>query len=76
MRTSPAADTIEPAQPASESQDCLECRLIGTGALTALSGYFVYLTHTLPSTATVFHRRFNLSCSVGFALAAIARFLA
>ena len=57
-------------------QDCLECRLIGTGSLAALSVYFAYLTHTLPKGAGVTHRRFNICCSVGFAAASVARFFA
>lgn len=57
-------------------QDCLECRLIGTGALGALSVYFAVLTSSLPKSAGVTHRRFNITCSCGFAVASVLRFFA
>ena len=56
--------------------DCLECRLIGTGSMLALSGYFVFLTQQLPKTATLFQRRFNVAMSFAFAAAGVARFFA
>lgn len=65
--------TSTPQQP---HQDCLECRLIGTGALAALSVYFAYLTHTLPKGAGITHRRFNICCSIGFAAGSVARWFA
>ena len=65
--------TSAPQQP---HQDCLECRLIGTGALAALSVYFAYLTHTLPKGAGITHRRFNICCSIGFAAGSVARWFA
>ena len=30
-------------------EDCLECRMIGTGAMLGISGYFVYLSRGLKS---------------------------
>ena len=56
--------------------DCLECKLVGTGAMLGLSGYFAYLTNQLPANAGVGHRRFNIVMCVGFAAAGVMRFLA
>lgn len=54
--------------------DCLECRLIGTGAMVTFSGYFAYLAHVAPVAST--NRRFGIVCSIGFACAGIARWCA
>ena len=55
-----------------EFVDCLECRMIGTGAMLSFSGYFAYLAHGVKPTA-VHERRFSLLCSVGFAAAGAYR---
>ena len=59
---------VEGAPPA----DCLECRLIGTGAMLGISGYFAYLSRGLAS-ASATERRFSAFMSVGFALAGATR---
>ena len=56
--------------------DCLECRLIGTSAMLGLSGYFAFLTHQLPKSAGVGHRRFNVAMCITCAAAAVARAMA
>ena len=53
-------------------EDCLECRLIGTGAMLGISGYFVYLSRGLTS-STMGDRRFSAAMSVVFAMAGAAR---
>jgi hypothetical protein len=63
-----------PQQQHSEVHDCFECRMIGTGSMLAFSGYFVYLAHIAPVAST--NRRFSAVCSVCFAMAGVARFLA
>ena len=52
--------------------DCLECRMIGTGAMLGISGYFAYLSRRLASGA-VTERRFMTAMSVGFAIAGATR---
>ena len=55
-----------------EFVDCLECRMIGTGAMLGISGYFAYLSRGLAS-ASATERRFSAFMSVGFALAGATR---
>ena len=55
--------------------DCLQCRLIGTGAMFSVSAYFAYFA-TGSNAAWKSHRNFSACMSLGFALAGIARFLA
>ena len=54
--------------------DCLECRLIGTGSMLAISGYFAYLSRHAPALQT--QSRFTAALSVVFAAAGVARFFA
>ena len=54
--------------------DCLECRLIGTGSMLAISGYFAYLSRNAPALQT--QSRFTAALSVVFAAAGVARFFA
>lgn len=57
--------------------DCLECRLIGTGAMLSVSAYFAYFASGKSGNAAwTSHRKFSTACSVAFALAGLARFLA
>ena len=53
-------------------RDCLECRMIGTGAMLGISGYFAYLSRRLASGATT-ERRFMAAMSIGFAVAGATR---
>ena len=53
-------------------EDCLECRMIGTGAMLGISGYFVYLSRGLKS-STQGDRRFSAAMSVCFAMAGAYR---
>ena len=71
FRERPPRDADAPA-PA----DCLECRLIGTGAMLGISGYFVYLARVGSSTAGSSHQRFSAAMAMCFAGAAVARWLA
>ena len=61
-------DNLEPVG------DCLECRLIGTGAMLSFSAYFAYLTQS--GAAWTSHRKFSACMSIGFAAAGLFRFLA
>jgi len=55
-----------------EFVDCLECRMIGTGAMLGFSGYFAYLANGVKPKA-INERRFSLLCSAGFAVAGAYR---
>ena len=69
MAASDAAPTQRQPKP-----DCLECRLIGTGSMLAISGYFAYLSRNAPALQT--QSRFTAALSVVFAAAGVARFFA
>ena len=58
--------------PAAEVNDCLECKLVGSGAMFALSGYFVYLNHTATK-PNLSSPRLNLVMAACFAAAGVAR---
>ena len=60
------------ADDAADVHDCLECRMIGTGAMLGISGYFVYLSRGF-SSASVGEKRFSAFMSVCFAAAGAAR---
>ena len=68
-----AASDAAPAQ-RQPKPDCLECRLIGTGSMLAISGYFAYLSRNAPALQT--QSRFTAALSVVFAAAGVARFFA
>ena len=53
-------------------EDCLECKLVGSGSMFALSGYFVYLNHTATK-PNLSSPRLNLVMAACFAAAGIAR---
>jgi hypothetical protein len=59
-----------------EPEDCLECKVIGSGAMFSLSGYFVYLRSSRISSATAGIRSFNGAMSLAFAAAGVARLFA
>ena len=42
----------------------------------SLSGYFAFLTHQLPKSASMGHRRFNIGMGMCFAMAGVARWFA
>ena len=69
---SPVARSKDTAAP---PEDCLECKLIGSGTMLALSGYFVYLNNTAPKNSPI-SPRFNTFLAAGFAAAAVVRLLA
>ena len=71
MAASDAAPTQRQPKP-----DCLECRLIGTGSMLAISGYFAYLSQQKPTLPHPTHARFTAGLSVVFAAAGVARFFA
>ena len=54
--------------------DCLECRMIGSGAMFSISAYFAYLSRGL-QTASKNDRRFSAVMSVCFAVAGATRWL-
>ena len=56
-----------------EPTDCLECRMIGSGAMLCISGYFAYLSHSAMLKASTGERRFSAVMSVGFAIASATR---
>ena len=76
VRASPRRQTLSAHHMArtadGEVQDCLECRMIGTGAMLGISGYFAYLARGV-STAPTNDRRFTAAMSVVFATAAATR---
>ena len=53
-------------------EDCLECKLVGSGSMFALSGYFVYLNHTATK-PNLSSPRLNLVMAACFAAAGVAR---
>jgi len=56
-------------------EDCLECKLIGTGAMLSISGYFLYLARSAQfANAPSAVRSFNITMSVTFAFSALGRF--
>lgn len=61
-----------PGEEASPVEDCLECKLVGSGTMFALSGYFVYLnrTATKPNLSSP---RLNVVVAACFAAAGVAR---
>ena len=61
-----------PGEEASPVEDCLECKLVGSGTMFALSGYFVYLnrTATKPNLSSP---RLNVVMAACFAAAGVAR---
>lgn len=60
-----------------EPEDCMECKLIGSGAMFGLSGYFGYLARGAQFAGTTAGlRSFNAAMSVAFAAAGLARFFA
>ena len=65
---------LNPRPPDQEIEDCLECKLVGSGTMFALSGYFVYLnqTATKPNLSSP---RLNTILAVCFAAAGVARVL-
>jgi hypothetical protein len=65
----------ERKQDVEQAGDCLECRLIGTGAMLSVSAYFAYFA-TGANAAWTSHRKFSAAMSVCFALAGVARFVA
>ena len=54
-------------------EDCLECRLIGSGAMFSFSGLFLWQNRTFKPSHSQF--RFNALLSACFAAAGIARLL-
>ena len=56
----------------SDHHDCLECRMIGTGAMLTISGYMLYISRTTPL-AEVGNKRFAAAMSVVFAAAGATR---
>ena len=54
--------------------DCLECRLIGSGAMLSLSGWFFYHSQGMARAVNPTHLRFNAAMGVGFACAGVYRF--
>ena len=57
------------------TEDCLQCRLIGSGAMAGLSAYFYSFYRMAPAQSSLAHRRAHAALSVAFATAAIARFV-
>jgi hypothetical protein len=55
--------------------DCLECRLIGSGSMLAISAYFLVQLKAMKPTVSQSHRRFHAGLSAVFAMAGIARLL-
>ena len=53
-------------------EDCLECKLVGSGTMFALSGYFVYLNHTATK-PNLSSPRLNFVMAACFAAAGVAR---
>jgi hypothetical protein len=53
-------------------EDCLECKLVGSGTMFALSGYFVYLNHTATK-PNMSSPRLNFVMTACFAAAGFAR---
>ena len=53
-------------------EDCLECKLVGSGTMFALSGYFVYLNHTATK-PNMSSPRLNFVMTACFAAAGVAR---
>jgi hypothetical protein len=62
------------APPPQASPDCMECRLIGSGAMLGLSGWFFYHAQGVRTARTPAHY-FNAALGVCFAGAAVARWL-
>ena len=58
------------------SNDCFECRVIGTVSLGAISGYLYRESTLVKEASKVKDRRFLLVLSGGFAVASVVRFLA
>ncbi|DAZ93145.1 TPA: hypothetical protein N0F65_009139 [Lagenidium giganteum] len=61
--------------PAKEYQDCLACRLTGTGTLLGVSAYFFYHGKKVPA-SNIGQRRWLLACAGVSAAAAAARAIA
>ena len=73
----PAAAALTMAGGA-DSEDCLECKLVGSGAMFSLSGYFFYLSRSprFSSSSTSGLRSFNGVMCAAFAAAGVARLFA
>ena len=56
--------------------DCLECRMVGSGAMASLSLYFFYHAQRTHTSAKPSHLRFNAALSVVFAAASVTRWFA
>ena len=54
-------------------EDCLECKLVGSGTMFALSGYFVYLNLTATKQPNLSSPRLNFVMAACFAAAGVAR---
>jgi hypothetical protein len=64
---------LNPRKPEQEIEDCLECKLVGSGTMFALSGYFVYLNRTITKPNNLSSPRLNTVLAVCFAAAGVAR---
>jgi hypothetical protein len=53
-------------------EDCLECKLVGSGTMFALSGYVAYLNHTATK-PNLSSPRLNFVMAACFAAAGVAR---
>ena len=58
--------------PPREVQDCLECRMIGTGSMLAFSGWFFYHARGLRTSRNPSHHYFNAALGTCFAAAGVA----
>ncbi len=71
MAASDAAPTQRQPKP-----DCLECRLIGTGSMLSLSGWFFYHARGIRTSRNPTHAYFKAALGLSFAAAGLARWLA
>ena len=63
-----------PCEESLTPEDCLECKLVGSGAMFALSGYFALLNYTTTK-PNLSSPRLNTVMAVCFAAAGVARVL-
>ena len=57
-------------------EDCLECKLIGSGAMFSLAGYFFWQARAMKASPSPSHLHFTAAMGAGFAAAGLLRLLA